>query len=180
MPTVTDWDLVESNLPAAIQAAAADADLQVEWGDLTAVMRDPTYVNLSFLSLTPAGRDERRGEVGATQITERIYGARVLTIQANIDSQDQPFTALRLADRIVAGLHSETVASLLLVMGLGLSTTSAPRYVPYKDSHDRMRSAAIVDIAFNACISHELDPIDFVDRVSGTGLLGQTFDTDDA
>ena len=175
----TTWADIETDMPSVIQAAAADANLQVEWEHTTAVFRDDLYVDLSFVSIAGAGRDERRGTVNAEDITERVYGVRLINIQIKVDSQDQPFNALEVASKIKAGLYSQAVRDLLVEMGLGLSTVSDPRYVPYRSAHDRMRGSAVLEAVFNADTTVTLPAIPFVDRVSGDSPdLGLSFDTE--
>ena len=72
---------------------------------------------------------------------------------------------------MAGGLWSSEVQALLEAIELGISTINNPQYIPYRDSHDRMRSAAVMEIIFNTHTTVTMSEIDFIDRVTGEGTV---------
>lgn len=169
-----NWAGLDAGLIAAIREAAGDPNLPVFWQEQPQGWRADTHVKLDLIGFGTVGPGEIRRVVSATQIQQRVYQVRTLTLQVTCETQSQTLanSSLALADDISAGLRREDVRDLLNTsVDLGVATVGGITHASYTDGHKRRRSASVFPVTFNAQTTRAGRLIDFIRSVSYEGVV---------
>lgn len=166
---------IQTALPAVIRLILGDESADVTWKNREAGFRADSNVRLSIVSRPRRGVDETRYADPAVDgsMVERVYGVRRLTVQVQVETQDQDYTASAAdrAETIRTGFHRSDVEALLDAEDLGGVQTQDVRVVDYKDAHGRWRSAAVFEVWFNTHTTHVGPTVDTVGSVEVTGTV---------
>lgn len=172
-----EWTDVQTQIAAALQAAAGEPGLDVRWdhsADATG-WRSDRLVRATVVAIRGDSHETRYAD-GPAQITPRVYGPRVLVLQFFVETQRQTLaaTAEALASRLRAGLRLPGALAALASAGLGVARVGPVRVVPFPDpATGRQRSAAVFEVEHNAHESAIGAAIDWIASVEATGL-GET------
>lgn len=140
----------ETALIAAVRVALSEPEADVYWRDGSSAYHTETSYALSHVSRTSRGKDVRSlGTVTAGSAPETVRGNRVLVVQVTVDAPTQG-AADEAADVVKAGICSTAAESLLNAANVSAARPGGVRSIPYKDAHGDTRSAAVLEITFNA------------------------------
>jgi hypothetical protein len=162
----------ETALIAAVRVAVADPEADVYWRDGSSAWHAPISYELSRVSLSARGKDVRTlGTVTAGSAPETIRGNRVAVIQVKIDAPTQD-AATELADVLKAGIRASECEALFNAVNASAARPRDVRSVPYTDKHGDVRSAAVLEIAFNLTRSVTVGTVPIVAQIEVTGEVG--------
>jgi hypothetical protein len=162
----------ETALIAAVRLAVADPTADVYWRDGSSAWRAPVSYALSHVSVSARGKDVRTlGTVTAGSAPETIRGNRVRLVQVTIDAPTQD-AAIELADILKAGIRASECEALFNAENVSAARPRDVRSIPYKDAHGDVRSAAVLEIAFNLTRSVTVGTVPIVAQIEVTGEVG--------
>lgn len=169
-----NWAGIDSALIEVIRTASGISDLDVYWVEQPQGWRSDVHVRLDPIAFVGQGRDETRQATVGTQVQQRVYGVRSLTVQVTCETQAQGLagSAWALADDISTGLYREDTRDLLNNDAeLGVATLGGVTQATYTDKHKRRRSAAVFPVTFNAQTTRMGRLIDFIGSVGYSGRI---------
>lgn len=174
------WTDIETALPGILASLAEIPTEAVTWGATSARWRPLVHVQLHVLGgIRKIGIDERRTTYDATEdeLIERVYGNRVLPISIRCETQDQNLgdSAFALAELIRTRLSRSYIHSQIFTdMGLSVGEMQPINLADYVDDHERLRSLAVLDVAFLVAVSDTgpiSDDLGYIDIVHADATI---------
>ncbi len=141
----------ETAMVAAVRAVLPTLEAgAVYWRDEASAWREEISVALSYVSRTSRGKDVRTlGTVTDGSAPETIRGNRVDVVQVTVDANTVN-AAVEIADVIKAGIVSSECEALFEAVNVSAARPGAIRPAPYRSDHGDVRSAAVLEVTFNA------------------------------
>jgi hypothetical protein len=171
-----DWQAIQDQIAAVLRAASGESTLDVRFDEASdaAGWRSDRLVRVRLIAIRGDSHEARYVD-GASQITPRIYGPRVLVLQILVETPRQSLvnTAEALAEKLRTGIRLPAALEALAVAGLGLARVGSVSSVPFSDgATGRQRSAASFETEHNAASVVVGAAMDWIASVGLEGELG--------
>lgn len=150
-----DWAALHTGLPVLIQALFGSSVVATQWGDQPKAMIVGVVAELDLLNPASLGVDDRViadiEDEGEPLVQETVTGAREMTVQVTVTSQDQRLAyAARVAlERLRTRLRFSSSIASLMQLGLALvSIGPVIEFDPVENGRVISKSALEIRVAY--------------------------------